>query len=259
MQLPQYYREGFFSHDTLFHAELPGGRTGVAGTPIPYTVHGDSFLTTLLLACFLIMVYAVVSTRRFITNHVSSFLYVKHEGSSELSETATELRFQLTQLLITCILLSVICYFYSLRFVGQTYILSSNYLLIAIFLAMAMGYFLLKMLSYTIVHEVFFDGKRNVQWLKSYLFITSFEGILVFPAVIAIAYLGLAVRNVAIYLLAVLVIVKLLTIYKTYLIFFRTKVAKLQIILYFCTLEIIPLLTFIGALRMVADNLKVNF
>ena len=34
VQLPQYYREGFFSKDTLFHPELPGGRYGVAGDPI---------------------------------------------------------------------------------------------------------------------------------------------------------------------------------------------------------------------------------
>ena len=47
-QLPQYYREGFFSKDTLFHPELPGGRYGVAGEPVPYSVHGDSFITTLL-------------------------------------------------------------------------------------------------------------------------------------------------------------------------------------------------------------------
>ena len=25
-QLPQYYREGFFSKDSMFHPELPGGR-----------------------------------------------------------------------------------------------------------------------------------------------------------------------------------------------------------------------------------------
>ena len=33
--LPQYYKESFFSKDSLFHPELQGGRLGVAGTPMP--------------------------------------------------------------------------------------------------------------------------------------------------------------------------------------------------------------------------------
>ena len=35
VSLPQYYRESFFSTDSMFHPELVGGRLGVAGAPIP--------------------------------------------------------------------------------------------------------------------------------------------------------------------------------------------------------------------------------
>lgn len=47
VQLPQYYREGFFSKDSLFHPELPGGRFGVAGDPVPYSIHNDSVITSI--------------------------------------------------------------------------------------------------------------------------------------------------------------------------------------------------------------------
>jgi hypothetical protein len=42
VSLPQYYRESFFSKDSLFHPELRGGRMGVSGDPVPYSVSGDN-------------------------------------------------------------------------------------------------------------------------------------------------------------------------------------------------------------------------
>ena len=50
-----------------------------------------------------------------------------------------------------------------------------------------------------------------------------------------------------------------MTVYKEYAIFFKRNVVKLQIILYFCTLEIVPLLAFWGALMFTANSLKINF
>ena len=62
IQIPQYYRESYFSGDTLFHPELPGGRQGVTGTPIPYTIAHDNFITSLLLGCFIIAMFTLAHT-----------------------------------------------------------------------------------------------------------------------------------------------------------------------------------------------------
>ena len=72
-QLPQYYREGFFSKDTLLHPELPGGRYGVAGDPVPYSVHGDSFITTLLLVLFVMALISISNAWGFIVRQVKGF------------------------------------------------------------------------------------------------------------------------------------------------------------------------------------------
>ena len=259
VNIPQYYREGFFSKDSMFHPELPGGRYGVVGDPVPYTVHGDNIITALLLGCFIMAVLAFTNARGFIVRQAKNFFYAQREGFTEVSETANELRFQAFLVVLTCLLVSLLYYFYTVTYVGDTFVLQSDYHLIAIYLGIAVGYYVLKMLLYTTVNLVFFDGKRNVQWLKSFLFITSVEGVLIFPAVMLLAYFDVSVEMVLKYLVIVLVVVKLLTIYKCFLIFFRQNVVKLQIILYFCTLEMIPLLALWGALVITADNLKINF
>jgi hypothetical protein len=257
--LPQYYREGFFSKDSMFHPELQGGRYGVAGDPVPYSVRNDNIITSLLLACFIFAVIAFANARRFIIRQAKDIIYLPHEGTTEFSETSNEIRFQLTLVLITSLLIALLFYFYTLRYIGETFVLRSQYTLITIFLGITVGYFLLKVALYSFVNQVFFDSKRNQQWIKALLFIISIEGVLFFPALVFGAYFELDINKVITYVIIAVVIVKLLTIYKCYIIFFRRNVVHLQIILYFCTLEMIPLLAFWGVLVITANNLKINF
>ena len=232
--LPQYYREGFFSKDSMFHPELQGGRYGVAGDPVPYSV-------------------------RALGSIWKDIIYLPHEGTTEFTETSNEFRFQLTLVLITSLLIALLFYFYTLRYIGETFVLRSQYTLITIFLGITVGYFLLKVALYSFVNQVFFDSKRNQQWIKALLFIISIEGVLFFPALVFGAYFELDINKVITYVIIAVVIVKLLTIYKCYIIFFRRNVVHLQIILYFCTLEMIPLLAFWGVLVITANYLKINF
>ena len=259
VQLPQYYREGFFSKDTLFHPELPGGRFGVAGDPVPYNIHNDSVITSILLGFFILMVIAYANTHEFVTRQLKKFFYVPSEGTMEITETGTELRIQLFMVLLSSVLLSLLYYFYVIHFVGDTFILNSQYLLIAIYLVMMVSYFMAKWWLYTLVNVVFFGSKKNRHWLKTILFISSMEGAVFLPAVLLQAYFDMTEKNVVIYFIIVLIFVKILTFFKCYVAFFRRNVVKLQIILYFCALEMVPLLAFWGALDYVTDSLKINF
>ena len=259
VDIPQYYREGFFSKDTLFHPELTGGRYGVAGDPVPDTVNTDNVMTGLLLFCFLLAILAFSSAKGFIVRQYSKFFSPFHDDEGNTSETLVELRFQLFLAILTGLMSSLLYYFYTLRFIGETFVLASQYYLIAIYLGIFIAYFLVKILLYQIVNVVLFDGKRNRQWMKALLFITAIEGVLLFPAVMMQAYFDLSVKTVVIYVVTVLVFVKLLTIFKCFIIFFYRNVVKLQIILYFCALELVPMLALWSILDITANVLKIKF
>ena len=259
VQLPQYYREGFFSKDTLFHPELPGGRLGVAGDPVPYNIHNDSVITSILLCFFILTVVAYANTHEFMNRQLKKFFYVPNDASLEVIETGTELRVQLFMVLLSCVLLSLLYYLYVIHYVGDTFILKSQYFLIAIYMVMMVGYFTVKWWLYTFVNTVFFGSKKNKHWLKAKLFISSMEGVVFLPVLLLQAYFDITEKNVVIYFVVVLIFVKILTFFKCYVAFFRRNVVKLQIILYFCALEMVPLLAFWGALDYVTDSLKINF
>lgn len=258
VSLPEYYREGFFSRDTLFHPELDGGRYGVAGDPVPVTMRSDDIVTLLLMACFAIAITAISRSLRFIGRQAKGFFYAPRDDRDDVSETSTEVRFQLFLVLQTCLLLSLLQYSYTLEYIGTTFVLDSPYQLMAVFLGMFVAYFLVKALLYTVVNITFFGRRRNRLWFKSQLFITSVEGIMLFPIVLLMVYFEMSAQAVLYCVIFVLIIVKILTFYKCYVIFFRRINGFLQIILYFCALEIAPLAALWGALVLTGNCLKIN-
>lgn len=94
--------------------------------------------------------------------------------------------------------------------------------------------------------------EKNEQWLKAYLFLLSCEGVLLFPVVMLLSYFDLSLQVAVIYTIIVLVLVKILSFYKSYLIFFKRNGLFLQIILYFCALEVVPLSALWGGLVLIS-------
>ena len=216
-------------------------------------------MTGLLLLCFVMIVIAFSSVKDFLLRQIKSFFYFSHDVASEMTETAVELRFQFFLVMLASLLISLLFYFYTLYYIGETYILRSPYYLILIYWVIMMGYYLLKALLYTIVNWVLFDGKRNKQWMHSFLFISSAEGILMFPIMMMKGYFDIPIKSAAIYVGVVLIIIKILTFYKCFVIFFSRIVVKLQIILYLCALEIVPFVFLWSVLNATANMLKINF
>ena len=91
------------------------------------------------------------------------------------------------------------------------------------------------------------------------LLLSAIEGALLFPAILFQSYFDAPSQNVITYAVFVLVLVKIFTFYKCFVIFFRKNGLFLQIILYFCTLEIIPLLALWGGLGIITNALTINY
>jgi len=258
VSIPQYYRENFFSADTLYHPELEGGRVGVAGDPIPYAIHNDNIVTGLLIASFLLIMFAMSRISSFMIHQAKNFFYTPKVDQG-FTETGTEIKFQIVFLVITSLYYALLFYFFATRRIAETFILSSEYGLLAIFAFMIFGYFLLKGLLYTLVNNIFFERKKNLHFLGNLLFIVSLEGVLLFPLVLLLAYFQFSMQNAINYCIFILALAKILTFYKTYIIFFKQKGLFLEIILYFCALEMIPLVMLWGGLLGVTSILKVNY
>jgi hypothetical protein len=105
---------------------------------------------------------------------------------------------------------------------------------------------------------VFFSKRKILQFHGSLLLITSLEGVALFPLVLLLAYFQFSLQNAIYYTATIVIFAKILTFYKSYTIFFNEKSGFLQNILYFCALEMIPLISLWSGLLVITENLKIN-
>ena len=91
------------------------------------------------------------------------------------------------------------------------------------------------------------------------LFLSSIEGIALFPMVMLSVYFNLSLQTTIAYTAIVVILVKLLAFYKSYLIFFQKTSVFVQSFLYFCALELMPLGSLWGVLVLTDNYLKINF
>ena len=248
VSLPQYYRENFFSNDTLYHEELSAQEYfGMAGDPVPYSYANDNLVTSILIVGFLLIMLAFSRMSNFIVGQAKNFIHPS-KNTQSLLETSGEIYMQIVLTGLTCIVYALLYYLYATEFVAKTYVTTSEYVLLAIFLGVFVGYFSLRFGLYSLVNILFFDSHRNKKFLTSLLYISSIEGLLLYPALALLAFMHLPAQNAIWYCLIVLILVKIMTFYKSFTIFFNQNGFFLQIILYFCALEMVPLFTLWGGL-----------
>ncbi len=257
-ELPQYYRETYFAQDTLLHPERNGGRLGIAGDPIPYTIKSDDAIISLLLGCFVIALVGLSQSRRFLYRQAKNLFYEPSALTTEYSETSNEFRIQFFLVLNTCLLLGIATFIYVQQLVDTTYFIISQYGQLAVFSGIFFSWFLLRSLCYWIVNSVFFDTKRAARWFKSLLFVTAAEGVLIFPFVMLLAYYEFSIHTGAIYLSIVIFLSRFVLFYKSYVMFFKACTFRFQIIVYLCALEIVPLLYLWGILAQTLNWFNIN-
>lgn len=155
-----YYSRSLVQPDSIYRPEYTSNRPGVAGDPVPYTIAGDSLTTSILLACFILATIAIAKSGNFLQRQLKNFFRVQREGTTVITETSAELRFQFFLVAQTCLLAAIIVFFFSQSFVGESFAIA-HYQIIALFTGEFAAYLIAKALLYTIVNWVFFDKKKR--------------------------------------------------------------------------------------------------
>ncbi len=257
LKKPMYHSKSMVQPDSTYRPEYAVYRQGVAGDPVPYSIANDNLITSILIGCFILAMISIAKSGNFIQRQFKNFFHTQREGTTVITETSSELRFQFFLLLQTSLLLALIFFLCTKTFVGETFTVP-QYLIIGIYTAIIVGYFMVKALLYALVNWVFFDRKKNEQWMKAGLFLVSTEGIALFPIVMLLAYFNISIESTIIYCALIIILGKLLSFYKTYLIFFHKNTGIVQSFLYFCAFEMMPLGALWGVLVLTDNYLKVN-
>ena len=258
--LEDWAGKGFFSHlDSLGkQTTLQESTMGVAGVQLPYKVRGDSAISILLIACFVVFILSTSRSLGYLTRQLKNFFFPTHNDSSE-NGAASVMPFLFFLMFVDCLTLAIGSHILATDILDAHFRLNSDILVIGAFFGLFVLYFAVKDLLYRLTNAVFFDSKRNLQMTRAFTFLAAAEGVLLFPMVLLLVYFDLTEKKAIYYFIVVLILNKILSFYKGWDIFFRQNGGTLQTFLYFCALELVPLLAFGGIWLMTIDLLKINF
>ena len=250
--------EPLINDSLLCASQAHSNSFGMPGHPIPIQLGNDDLTTITLLLCIVFIICAIAFSREFISRQFSNLFY--DIRSEELNNvTSNELHIELAFVAINCLLLGISTFMVMADRIPGIFVIDNEYLNILLLSALFSGYFIFKWISHLIVDPVFFGGKKTIQFLKSHLFINACFTTLMLPTVMLQVFFDLSTGKFIFYFCFVLFLCKIVTFYKCWVIFFRQKGFFLQTFLYFCALEITPLLAFYGIWLMMVNNLKINF
>jgi hypothetical protein len=257
--LPKYYKESFFAKDSLLHSEIHGGRYGIPGDPVPYTIQRDDVLTPVLIFLVFLLMFSAKRSWRTFRMQAKHFFHDFRKGSIMEKESIAGTVYLFFAGVYTMVILSLLFYFYAKAYIAEVYVTLSEYTLMGFFFASVLSMWGLETALQQFANYVFFTPRDRSLWTAVKMMSTAWLGILLTPVFLLLAYFKLNEGNALIYALIVIIFVKLLLFYKCFLIFFKKRGAFLQIFLYFCTLEIVPPLILWGILVTIANYLKVNY
>ena len=230
---------------------------GVAGLPVPYSISDDNVMILPLVVGFCIVVALVGYYRNFLVRQYKLFVYGANGGFA-VGKTKEERFMLLLLMLSTCMMMAyAVCFHLAYH---DAFAFSSHSLSVAIatFSASFVAYYLVKWLLYMLVNQTFFGGKKTLQWNEVFQQLIAFQGLLLLPVVVVQALSGVSWTFSLFATAFILILNKILSFYKAYRIFFKGNDGLVQNFLYFCALEITPLLALAAVMQMEIDNIKIK-
>jgi len=254
--------QSYFDQSPMLNATIPPGvkgySMGITGETVPYTIANDNLVSGIILGCFILAIITTARCWQFLGKGIRTFFYSTRQ-EDVANQTSAEIRYQIVMTFITILLVSTASYMYITDTATLSHIFINDHVLGGILIITFSAYLLTKWFITFLVNAVFFDKKKNIHWIHTKLFLTTLEGLLIFPLVLLQVYFSFIPQNALFWFLSVLFLNKIFTFYKYWSIFFRQNGGLLQTFLYFCALEITPLLAFCGTGLLTINYLKVNF
>lgn len=214
---------------------------------IPYSLKSDDGVAVVLLICFFLLTYILAGNKKYLLLQGKNFILHKDRTSLFASSSVLNAGFSVLLILQTCFLASIILLSYinykCPDFVQEVHphIILSTYILAAII------YILFKWVLYSFIGWIFFDKSTISAWLDAYSTLVYYLGFILFPYTLLLVYFDVDIKIMLTFALVVLIIAKILILYKWLKFFFNNIYGLSLLILYFCALEIMPCFLFYRA------------
>ena len=247
------YKDGFFSKNPMFHPELKVVLNGIPGTPVPYRLRSDVFVMSTLLLSFFVAMYILSRSMHVLQMQMKNFFFKRDRNQIFTLKSDNEMKNQFFIVLLACFLLSILFFNYTEMRMTTVFNQVSPYMLLGLDMGIFLLYYVVKYIGYMMVNWVFFPLQSRSQWMNAYNFIVLSKALCLLPVVLLVVYFDMPI-HITLTLVGVIVgLFGLLVIFKAKQIFFGDIFGLCHLFLYFCTLELAPLL-FLLKMLVIANE-----
>ncbi len=258
-ELSHHYRQTFFDGNHFMHPEVSDSRLGVQEAPLPYRLRTDDGITAIVLVLFMLMLVIFSKSKKALLKQAKELFNPPREYHNLFNDEPDNQQHSIG-VLVCLALLTLSLQLFSLN--GQeSYLITTPvvpYLTLLLNVLIVTVYYLFKKLSYRFVNWIFFDKTKNKKWQETYSFTYATEGLLLFPLVLLTIYFDLNTLHAWLYIGFVVFLTRIILLYETYIIFFPKIHGILHLIVYFCALEITPLLMLCRVLAFINNNFVIK-
>ena len=239
----------YFASDTLFHAEVPSHSFGFAATATPYQLQYDGWSGLLLFLCLLLAASLMLRLRKKFGELLRG-VFFPIPGKMDEPLVDDPLRYS-TRLIAVCLFsltAAMVTFTYTQHDAGYYPFAETPYILFGAFFVLWLAYFLMKRLTGNFVNWIFFQKEKIFTYQRAYTFFYATGSLLSLALAVVVVYLPVSPKEVLLMTLCLVFFVKISLLFKTYQLFFPKLYGTLHLIVYFCTLELMPLLVLVQLL-----------
>ena len=221
---------------------------GVQGRCRAERVGDNDVVVGLFLLMFCIVAYVIGNSKYFFAHRLREFFSRRRAYTGGDAEVLrSEVRNTVLLTTVSCLSLAVM--FCNRLVINGTDAFFSEagdlFLFLGVSFAVIVLLLLLKVLSYVAVNGVFFRRDANAKWLSSFFLLCSVTSLFLFPLSLVEVYSEVDKTIVTYCLLGILVLCEICLFYRLYVNFCAKKEGFLLIFLYFCNVEVLPLLVIV--------------
>ncbi len=241
-------------HQTIKTYSIKEMYPGENGILIPQRIQTEIWFTPLLFLIFLIYGLIFSRKKKFLLQDLKEFCSLSLRSESYRDDSFSDnSRSKILSMIAGIINISLFSFFATSRFLNHE---TENFsFVLPLVLVITILFILFKIATIKVICYVFFDKIRSSAWSKTFQSFILFFGIALIPSVLCLSFGPTSWITPVIYTgLFAYICLSILYLSKITTFFYKSTSSLFYLILYLCTLEILPTFIFLGGLINVITN-----
>ncbi|MBR1889664.1 MAG: DUF4271 domain-containing protein [Alloprevotella sp.] len=227
--------------DSAFRANvLNTARENYTAERQAYSVSGDDYITGILLTSTFLTAYVIIHGKKFLHDHNLIPSFHRKPAQDTNVRTSLEIQGQMFLILATCFTLGIIATSFIERTQPDFSLPGTPYGLLIGSTLFFLSFYVAKIAFYGFVNGTFFDKATVIMWNDTYLFSIFLQGVLLLPLTLLVIYSKLPLDILMVAWIVMIVVAKVFLFGQAFGVFPVKKKAYLHILLYLCSVELIP-------------------